>query len=235
MNQKRFIITACFCLILLSSFPLYTLGSTTLGESSFPVEEESEFIWESVNATELWYIDVEFVRFTATKIYNETYNGKNYLFMNYTLEYYHRFTWVPDYTNSFYMAYNKTLNFLNWSSEGFLDGNLFIFPTPVNLTLIGEAVKSKGFLNYSIIGQKIVLDYYGNSTSIEISINSSGISTIIEKITNGTTIYRWELNEEEVIVRVPFGGSFLIFAIVSIIFLVIFTKKKIVNSRMRKI
>jgi len=234
MSQKRLITSiACLCLILLFVLPLYTLGSTTLGESTFPVEEESEIVWESVNATESWYMDVEFVRFTTSTIYNQTYNEKNYLFINHTLEFYHRFTWVPRYTNSFYMAYNKTLNFLNCSSEGFFSGNLFVFPTPVNLTLIGEAVKKEGDLNYSVIGQKIVLDYYGNGTCIELSINSAGFSTIIEKITNGTTIYRWELNEEDVIIIVPFGSNFLIITFVSIIPIVIFTKKKIANSKER--
>jgi hypothetical protein len=232
MSQKKFIASfACLCLILLSIFPLYALSSTTLGESTFPVEEESEIIWESVNATESWYMEVEFVRFTASKIFNETYNDKNYLFMNYTLEFYHRFSWVPRYTNSFYMAYNKTLDYLNWSAEGFLHGNLFIFPTPLNLTLIGEAVKKEGFLNYSVIGQKIVLEHSVNNTRIELTINSSGVSTIIEKITNGTTIYRWELNEEEIIIKVPFGDSYLMITIASIIPLVILTKKKIANSR----
>ena len=129
------------------------------------------------------------------------------------------------------MAYNKTLDYLNWSAEGFLHGNLFIFPTPLNLTLIGEAVKKEGFLNYSVIGQKIVLEHSVNNTRIELTINSSGVSTIIEKITNGTTIYRWELNEEEIIIKVPFGDSYLIITIASIIPLVILTKKKIANSR----
>ena len=232
MSHKSSITSiACLCLVLLLIFPPYILGSTTLGESTFPVEDESEIIWESVNATESWYMDVEFVRFTASKIYNETYDEKNYLFINYTLEFYHRYSWVPRYTNSFYMAYNKTLNFLNWSAEGFLNGNLFIFPTPINLTLIGEAVKREGFLNYSVIGQKLVLDYYGNNTRIEISINSSGLSTIIEKITNETTIYRWELNEEEIIIKVPFGSNYLMITIVSIISLVVITKKKIAYSK----
>ena len=232
MIQKRFRTSiACLCLILLCIFPLYTLGSTTLGESTFPVEEKREFIWRTVNATESWYMDVPLVKFTVSKIYNETFNEKNYLFLNYTLEFYYKISWVPEYTNSFYMAYNKTLNFLNWSSEGFFNGNLFVFPTPVNLTLIGEAVKKEGNLTYSVIGQKIVLDYYGNGTCIELSINSAGISTIIEKITNGTTIYRWELNEEDIIIIIPFENNFLIITIVSIIPLVIFTKKKIANSR----
>ena len=232
MIQKRFRTSiACLCLIIFTVLPLYTLGSTTLGESTFPVEEKREFIWRTVNATESWYMDVPLVKFTVSKIYNETFNEKNYLFLNYTLEFYYKISWVPEYTNSFYMAYNKTLNFLNWSSEGFFNGNLFVFPTPVNLTLIGEAVKKEGNLTYSVIGQKIVLDYYGNGTCIELSINSAGISTIIEKITNGTTIYRWELNEEDIIIIIPFENNFLIITIVSIIPLVIFTKKKIANSR----
>ncbi|MHA1239421.1 MAG: hypothetical protein ACTSQU_01385 [Promethearchaeota archaeon] len=232
MSQKRFLTSiACFCLILFIIFPLYTLGSTTLGESTFPVEEESEIVWESVNATESWYIEVEYLRFTASKVYNETFNDNNYLFLNYTLEFYYRFSWVPRYTNSFYMAYNKTLNYLNWSSEGFFYGNLFIFPTPVNLTLIGEAVKREGILNYSLIGEKLVLEHDANNTRIELSINSSGVSTIIEKITNETTIYRWELIEEEIIIKVPFGNNYLIIAIASIIPLIVLTKKKIANSR----
>ena len=234
MKQKRFITSiACFCLILLSISPLYSLGSTTLGESTFPIEEESQIYWDSVNATESWYMDIDYVRFTASKIYNETYNDKNYLFMNYTLEFYPKgqISWVKKYENSFYMAYNKTLNYLNWSAEGFFFGNLFIFPTPLNLTLIGEAVLREGILNYSIIGEKLVLEHSGNNTRIELSINSSGVSTIIERITNGTTIYRWELNEEEIIIKVPFGSNYLIITIVCIIPLVVLTKKKMANFR----
>jgi hypothetical protein len=124
------------------------------------------------------------------------------------------------------MAYNKTLNFLNWSEEGYFSGNLFLFPTPVNYSLIGEAVKTAGYLNYSINGTKITLDY-GNNTRIELTIDSSGISTIIEKITNSTTIYRWELNTEDIIVKVPLGNYFLVVSITTIITLTFLKKKKV--------
>jgi hypothetical protein len=210
-------------------FPSSFSNGTVLGESEFPAEEEDYFVWETVNATESWYIEVDFVRFTVSGIYNETYNMQNYLFMNYTLEFYHRFIWVPRYENSFYMAYNKTLHFLNWSEEGYFFGNLFLFPTPVNFTLIGEAVKSQGFLNYSIDGSKIVFDY-GNNTRIELTIDNSGFSTIIEKITNSTTIYKWELNTEEIIVKVPFGLYFLTFSIPAIVTVVFIKRKKIKKS-----
>jgi len=170
-------------------------------------------------------MEVDYIRFIATNIYNETNNDKNYLFVNYTLEFYYRNNWLPEYINSFYMAYNKTLDFLNWSAEGFQYGNLFLFPTPVNYSLIGEAIKIAGFFDYSISGEKVILDY-GNSTTIELTIDPSGISTIIERITNGTTIYRWELNKEEIIIRVPFGNYYLIVLIISVMSLVIVKKKR---------
>lgn len=227
MDHKRnYKFFALALLILLLFFPISFSRATVLGESVFPAEKEDNFIWETVNATASWYVEVEYVRFTVSDIYNETYNSQNYLFMNYTLEFYHRYIWVPRYENSFYMAYNKTLNFLNWSEEGNYNGNLFLFPTPVNLTLIGEAVKTGGSLNYSIDGQQITFDY-GNNTRIEVSINSSGISTIIEKITNNTTIYKWELNTEDIIIKVPLGNYFVVFSITTIITLTFIKKKKL--------
>ena len=227
MNHKRiYRLSALVLLISLIFFPNSFSSATVLGQSVFPAKEADRFVWETINATESWYLDVDFVRFTASRIYNETYNSQNYLFMNYTLEFYYRFNWVPRYENSFYMAYNKTLNFLNWSEEGFYSGNLFLFPTPVNYTLIGEAVKTAGYLNYTINGTKLILDY-GNNTRFELTINSSGISTILEKITNDTTIYRWELNTEDIIIKVPLGNYFLTVSVATIIVLIIFKNKKL--------
>ncbi len=229
-NNRNYWLSALCFLIFFMNFPINSFSNTVLGESVFPAEKSDVFVWETVNATESWYTEVDYIRFTATNMYNETNNDKNYLFVNYTLEYYHRISWVPEYINSFYMAYNKTLNFLNWSAEGFQHGNLFLFPTPVNYSLIGEAIKIAGFFqNYSISGEKIVLDYE-NSTIIELTIDPSGISTIIERITNGTTIYRWELNTEDIIVKVPFGNYYLIVLIISVMILVIVKKKKILMA-----
>ena len=228
MNNKRIIrLCALVLLISLISFPSSFSNATTLGESVFPAEEKDKFIWEIVNATESWYLEFEFVQFTVTRIYNETYSSQNFLFMNYTLEFYHRFNWVPKYEKSFYMAYNKTLNFLNWSKEGYFNGNLFLFPTPVNYTLIGDAVIIAGsFKNYTINGEKLTLDYE-NNTRIELTINSFGISTIIERITNDTTVYRWELKTEGIIIKVPFGNYFLTVSVIAIITLTVVKKKKL--------
>jgi hypothetical protein len=228
-NRNYWLSTLCF-LILFINLPIYSFSNTVIGESVFPAEKDDSFYWDSVNATESWYMEVDYIRFTVTNIYNETNNDKNYLFLNYTLEFYHRATWIEKYENSFYMAYNKTLNFLNWSAEGFQLGNLFLFPTPVNNSLIGEAVKVAGFFqNYSFSGEKLILDYE-NSTTIELTIDSSGISTIIERITNGTTIYRWELNTDPIIIKVPFGNYYLIVLIISVMSLVIVKKKKMLKA-----
>ena len=227
--RKASIVSLCF-LICFCWVPRISTASTTLGESVFPAEEGDELIWETTNATESWYIDVEYIRFTVSSIFNSTYLGENYLFMNYTLEYYHRFAWVPQYINSFYMAYNRTLHFLNWSSEAFLNGNAFLYPTPINFSLIGESIEGGGYFNTSLVGNKLTLDY-GNNTRIEHTINSSGLSTVIEKITNGTTIYKWELNTDEVIVRIPFGNEFLIFTTAGIITLVSVSLRKIKKSK----
>lgn len=229
-NNKNYWLSAICFLIFFINLPINSFGNTVLGESVFPAEINNEFVWETVNATESWYMEVDYIRFTATNIYNETNNDKNYLFVNYTLEFYHNFDYIEKYKNSFYMAYNKTLNFLNWSAEGFQHGNLFLFPTPVNYSLIGEAIKIAGFFqNYSTSGEMIVLDYE-NSTIIEITINSSGFSTIIERITNGTTIYRWELVTEGIIIKVSFGNYFLIVLIISVMTLVFGKKKKMLKT-----
>jgi len=226
-NNRNYWLSALCFLIFFINFPINSLSSTVLGESVFPAEINDEFTWEKTNATESWYMEVDYIRFTVTNIYNETNNDKNYLFVNYTLKFYYKSSWLNELerTNSFYMAYNKTLNFLNWSAEGFQNGNLFLFPTPVNRSLIGESLKIGGFFNYAISGEKLILDY-GNSTTIELTIAPSGISTIIERITNDTTIYRWELNTDQVIVKVPFGNYYLIVLIISVMLVVIVKKKK---------
>ena len=209
-----------FSLIIVSILPINSYANTVLGESIFPVEEgDNPYIWESVNATEEWYIEVDYIRFTVEAIYNLTYNDNNYLFLNYSLDIYHRFAWVPLYEDTFYMAYNKTLNFLNYSEAALKDGYIFVFPIPINLSLIQKAIEVGGFFNTSIDGEKLILDY-GNGTTIEHTIDSSGFSKVIEKITNGTTVFRWELNEEKVIIKIPFGLSILVYTGIGILFLV---------------
>jgi hypothetical protein len=228
---KKILTIIVFSLIIISSFNVMAVEATTIGESTFPIEQSKSVKWKCVNASdEFWYKDVDFVQVRITNVYNDTYDSKLCMMVNYTLEYYHKFAWVPEYTNSFYMAYNYSLNFLNWSEAGSKEGKLFIFPTPVNFTLIGDAIEREGIFNYTINENKLILDD-GNLTSVELAINTTtGISEVIEKVYNSTTEYRWELNRDTITIIVPYGNYFLIFSVFGTLAIVWFNRKKYFKS-----
>ena len=202
-----------------------SLSQITIYDSTFPLEQGKSIRWETVNATEEPYNDIEYIRFTVDELYNDTWsNGPNSLIVNSTIEFYHNFGWLAEFENSFYLAYNYSKNYLNWSDIAYQHALPLIVPPPVNLTLIGDAIEDSGILNYSFIGSTLFLDYQ-NTTTVEITYNSEGISTIIEKITNMTTIYRWELVESEVVVVIPFTNYFIIIMFVTSISLIYMEKK----------
>jgi len=226
-NLKKFSILILIFVISLSLITSNVRGETTIGNSTFPAEEGKSFRWNTINTTESWYKDVEFVQVKVMNINNGSLESHDCMIVNYTLEYYHKYAWIPQYTNSFYLAYNNSLNFLNWSEEGYKKGNLFIFPTPVNFTLIGDAVEKAGFFNYSIDNNKLILDD-GNLTIVELTINTTtGISEVIKKVYNTTTMYRLEFNRNKIIVIIPSGYYFLFFAGFSIVTILYLEKKRI--------
>jgi hypothetical protein len=149
------------------------------------------------------------------------------MLVNYSIEEYDMIggRWIQYQDNVFYMSYNYTLEFLNWSAISYKKANIYLVPTPVNLTLIGEAVKDAGILDYIIDDQMLIFDY-GNGTTIELTINTEGISTVIELINFTKTVYRWELNEDSIIIIVPFGNYYLFFGFGAVIFYVIIVKRK---------
>ncbi|MFW9829522.1 MAG: hypothetical protein ACFFEY_18255 [Candidatus Thorarchaeota archaeon] len=227
---KKILLPLLICLITLCSFLTPTLGDITLGDSSFPLEKDESIRWKTVNATEPYYEEIEFIRFTATDVFNASINVNRYLIVNYTLEFYHNFAWIKkslEDDNAFYLSYNFSLNFLNWSRIVYFEAYPLVIPIPINLSLVCNAIIDKGFLNATIIGSNtLLLDYY-NATTIQIVYNSRGISTIIEKITNSTTIFKWELIKDDIIVIIPFGNYFIWFTIIGIITIVYFEIKKL--------
>ncbi|MFW9947408.1 MAG: hypothetical protein ACFFBZ_03540 [Promethearchaeota archaeon] len=217
-----------FSIIFYSILPT-TLGEITLGDSTFPLDKDESITWKSVNATEPYYEEIEFVRFSATDVFNASLNGNSFMFVNYTLWFYHNFAWIPkslEDVNAFYLSYNASLHFLNWSKVVYLEAYLLIVPIPLNLTLISNAIIREGFLNSTINGNKLTLDYY-NSTIIEATFNSQGITTILEKKTNNTTIFRWELITEEIIIIIPFGNYFIWFILISVVSIISIERRKI--------
>ncbi len=225
---NKALVTLSISSIIFCSFLPITLGEITLGDSTFPLDKDESITWKSVNATEPYYEEIEFVRFSAIDVYNASINGNRYMIVNYTLWFYHNFAWIPkslEDVNAFYLSYNSSLNFLNWSKVVYLEAYLLIVPIPLNLTLISNAIIQKGFLNSSINGNKLILDY--NFTTVEATFNSQGISTILEKKTNNTTVFRWELITEEIIIIIPFGNYFIWFIVICMVSIISIERNRI--------
>ena len=204
-------------------------GNTTLGDSTFPSEEGDYYIWRCVNSTGDNHNIGDLTKFIIEFVYNDTLEGIPSLIVNYSIKEYDIIggSWIINQDNMFYMAYNSSLSFLNWSSLSYKGANIFLIPTPTNLPLVGDAIKSAGFFNYSIDNNKLIFDD-GNFTTVEITISSLGISTVIESITNGSTVYKWEfLEEDEVIIIIPMGNYFLFFGVLTSSICLLRVKRKL--------
>ena len=226
-SHKALIITLNLLVFFILAFPNVS-GNTTLGDSTFPSEDGDYYIWRCTNSTGDNHNIGDLTKFIIESICNETYEGTPSLIVNYSIEAYDIIggSWIKNQDNMFYMAYNSSLSFLNWSSISYRGANIYLIPIPTNLILVGDAIKSAGILNYSIDSNKLILDY-GNLTSVEITMSSLGISTVIESITNGSTVYKWELNEDEVIIIIPMGNYFLFFGALTTSIYMIRVKRKL--------
>ena len=208
----------------------YAKPQTIIGDSIFPFEEDESFVWRCVNSTGPKHNIDDLTRFTIESIYNETFESVHCLMVNYSIDEYDviKGQWIRNQDNLFYLAYNKTENFLNWSAIVYQGANIYLVPTPVNLTLIGDAVQKAGFWNYTFVDDMMTFDY-GNGTTVELTINSQGVSKTIESFNLTETVYKWELDEDNIVVIVPMGSYFLYFIVFSIGMILIYTKKKIIK------
>ena len=229
-NKKVFAPFLIFMFFTLFLIPC-AKSQTVIGKSTFPFEEKDSFVWRCVNSTGPKHNIDDLTRFTVESIYNETFESVHCLMINYSIDQYDviKGQWIRNQDNIFYLAYNKTEHFLNWSAIAYQRANIYLSPTPVNLTLIGNAVEEAGFWNYTINNDIITFDY-GNGTTVELTINSQGISTTIESFNLTETVYKWELDEGKIIVIIPMGNYFLYFGAASIGVILFYTKKKVINS-----
>jgi len=209
----------------------YAKSQTVIGDSIFPFEEHESFVWRCVNSTGPKHNIDDLTRFTVESIYNETFESVHCIMVNYSVDEYDviKGQWIRNQDNLFYLAYNKTENFLNWSAIAYHTANIYLVPTPVNLSLIGNAIQSAGFWNYTSEDDLITFDY-GNGTTVELTINSEGVSKTIESFNLTQTVYRWELDEDNIVIIIPMGNSFLYFIFVSIGFILIYVRRKIIKN-----
>jgi len=231
-RHKALIITLNLLIFFILASPPNVSGNTTLGDSTFPSENGDSYIWRCVNSTGDNHNIGDLTKFIVEFVYNGTFEGTPSLIVNYSIEKYDIIggSWIKNQDNMFYMAYNSSLSFLNWSSISYRGANMYLIPIPINLTIVGDAIQSAGILNYSIDNNKLILDY-GNLTTIEITMSSLGISKIIESITNGSTVYKWELNDDEFILIIPIGNYFLFFGVLTSSIYLIRIKRKLDKNK----
>ncbi len=232
MKKKKKVLVPVLIFMLLIFFiiPL-AKPQTVIGQTTFPFEENDSFVWRCVNSTGPKHNINDLTRFTVESIYNETVESINCLMVNYSIDEYDviKGQWIRNQDNLFYLAYNETEQFLNWSAIAYQRANIYLSPTPVNLTLIGNAVEKAGFWNYTTNDDMIIFDY-GNGTTVELTINAQGISSTIESFNLTQSVYRWELDEDKIIVIIPMGNYFLGVSVASIGVIIFYTKKKLINS-----
>jgi len=133
--------------------------------------------------------------------------------------YYPTMGWHTYINNTLYLEANNTQNYL--SLHNYMGGPIVI-PTPINLTLLAEAVYA---INYSIADNILSFNSsYGES--YEYTYNTKGFLT-------KAISYVDEIKESEFVLdtggddAIPFGNFFLIFTVISVIALVYLKKHKI--------
>ncbi|MBY8990702.1 MAG: hypothetical protein KGD58_08120 [Candidatus Lokiarchaeota archaeon] len=199
---------------------------TTQGDTTFGVDEGESLIWTTTGGAPE-YSGHRF-NLTIQDIYNGSHMTVDSYMINATLRYYNKTadSWLIYINNAFYVAANETQNFIDYESTVSMGGLYLIIPTPINLTMIGEYAVSTGFfVSYLVEGDKLTLEGAILGTYI-LTYNSDGIVTKLVAQIFGVTMVVMTLGlggGDDI----PFGFSFLIFALITIAGLVYLKKRNI--------
>jgi len=210
-NIKKVIISLFIVFFFFSFFSRNAISATTIEDTTFPADVGKSYKWKSNDGLTMTY--------TIESIDQGVHNSIDALLVNCTFTGYHSSVGsVTLDNNTLYMAANNTQNYL--AVETYWWGPLII-PTPINLTLVAEAINA---YNYSIVGNTII-DNLGDGDSEEYTFNTKGFLTKKIIKVGGELLFKVVIVTGEE--AVPFGNFFLIFTIFSVIALVYLKKQKI--------
>ncbi|MFX0034301.1 MAG: hypothetical protein ACFE9I_01510 [Candidatus Hermodarchaeota archaeon] len=230
-NYKIVGIVVLSVFFILPFFVVNAKCTTTIGDTSFPAEVGDVIVWEVLHSAGVSGDVDDMVNFTTEAIYQGQHASVNALLVNCTLGYYdaEASQWTTTYDNNFYMAANETQNYLNVSSH-FMDlAILYVIPTPINLSSIALLLsRNPQVTSYEVYSDKVYL--YGDKIH-KLWFSSSGILTRYEGFAGGYPFFKIALPEDPEDPKggggaIPFGFYFLIFALISIVALVYYKKKK---------
>ncbi|MFX1372183.1 MAG: hypothetical protein ACFFCE_10020 [Promethearchaeota archaeon] len=227
-----------------------TRAVTTIEDSTVSVDINDQYSWIVTNNTG-WapLMTGDKVNLTVQDIYGEG----GYLTMNATLDYYN----ITDYTwtnvfNGTYLTFNETLDEIEYTTvQAAIYGWIFIIPTPLNLTMIGEHIISSNpgvFSGMSTSDTNLTLVGIGGSFECRYTFHENGIQINFEVESLGILIYKMVIegdlpddsgdngdengdengNDDN---GIPFGNTYLLIAIIGIVIVGILSKRrKIINN-----
>ena len=210
------IITSLFIIFFFFSFFSHNaISATTIEDTTFPADVGKTYSWKVTYADESKGAKLIY---TIESIEKGVHNTIDALIVYCTIIGYPPEGGSVDLANnSLYLAANKTQNYLAF--ETYWWGPVMI-PTPINLTLVAEAIHA---YNYSIVDNTIIetdMEY-----SSEYTFNTKGFLTTVVAKEDGIMIWKCVLDTSEA--AIPIGNYFLIFIVISVITLVYLKKQKI--------
>lgn len=215
-NIKKIII-GLFIIIFFSLFSYNANCATTIGDTTFPADVGKVYTWKVTYPAEM---ESYKITFKSESIEKGLHNTIDVLMVNCTIKQYHPLTgWSTTSDNELYLAANNTQNYLYFSDYMFFPN---IIPTPINLTLVAEAMYAN---NYSIVDTTIIEIY--NQDTDEYTFNTDGFLTSYISKEDGEMDLKFVLATGDGGAAVPFGNYFLIFMVIGFAALVYLKKQKI--------
>ncbi len=230
-KSEIFLLILIFNLLI---FPFNAKSTAVINDSTFPADEGEIYTWKCTYNSPYWstFLGVgSRVDVKINQIYQGSYGGaEQALIINVTLNYDINAT---DYHHSinfpYYLVYDEIFHYM-------LIVHSFIILTPINLTLIADYIIRSGD-NASIQGNYLNVDYGYNRTG-QYLYNSNGFATKFEYMELGITQYILELVGREPTIdlvgrepTIDLGFSYILFSIISIIFIGISVKKHYLISK----
>ena len=245
MTRIKYSCLALSLVLLLFISPIVTIRGE---EQVFDIEEEKKYTWTILISSSEFMASGSKFRITIETIYNGSWDmaPPPHLgtILNYSLEVYNTFftppQWEPHEEPIVMTIFNQTTHyfFINLDTDEYIApwGLLFIIPSPLNLTRIGEYLNTTSdahFNNYTVSGNKLTMQDLNLNRTFIFSFSDNGLLSEYRIISNSNeeTILHLkygDISESEI--TISHGFYFLFIIPFTVIILMLFGKRKIIKK-----
>ena len=212
--NKKILLGICTLLIALSILPTNGACQTTIGNSTFAVEEGETYTWVCTyshpNISSILTVG-SYQNVTIDRIYQGPFDVmSNTLIVEATLGYFNKTnnTHVIE-SAPYWIVYNFTLSYIYYQYFG----DISIVPIPLNLTKICEYLESSTSLTWYSVGNQIFLEL--PNYKIEYKFNSDGILTSVMTYLDDIKYAKVEL-ERSAKPQISFGHYYILLSIITV-------------------